>query len=120
MNNVNKDITHYVHRHTFLVSAFILAVFILLASGEYYLFRKVNYVSKMVSEGMMQIKEANRVRGQVTMKNGKMMMRRSGEFAPMEMSLLMPSGMRVMMDGTVVKPDGIRLRLQDGQMMELE
>jgi hypothetical protein len=49
-----------------------------------------------------------------------MMMRRDGEFKMMEMNLMMPSGMRMMTDGTIIKPDGTKMKMGEGQMMEIE
>ena len=117
---MNKDISQYVHRHTLLVTTFILAGFLLLATGEYYLYRKVAYVSRMVSEGLMQIKEANKLKGQAMMKSGRMMMRTNADFSPMQTSLMMPSGMKIMMDGTIVRADGIKVKLEDGQIINIE
>lgn len=54
---MEKHWTHYLHKHTRLVTAVVVVVFLFLAAGEYYLFRKVMYVNQMVSEGFMQVKE---------------------------------------------------------------
>lgn len=118
--DVNKDISEYIHHHTLLVTTVVVAAFLLLAGGEYFLYRKIMWVSQMTAEGLMQIKEAKKSQGQVMMKGGRMMMRKEGEFKMMETNLMMPSGMRMMMDGTIIKPDGSRMKLGEGQMMEIE
>jgi len=42
--------------HTKLVTAVVVAVFLLLGAGEFYLYRQIMYLNRMVSEGFMQIK----------------------------------------------------------------
>ena len=54
---MDKDWAHYLNKHTRMVTAVVVAVFLLLAAGEYYLYRKVQYLNQMVAEGVMQIKE---------------------------------------------------------------
>ena len=54
---MEKDVTKYVRKHTLFVATLIVGAFLLLAFGEYYLYRKTKELNKMVSEGMMQIKE---------------------------------------------------------------
>lgn len=57
---MEKDVVNYVHKHTFLVTMVVVVAFVLLAFGEFFLYRKVMLVNKMVSEGFMQIKELNK------------------------------------------------------------
>ena len=54
----NNNLTgHHLKEHTrFLTMAIIIAILIL-AAGEYYLFRKEMALNKMVSEGIFQLKE---------------------------------------------------------------
>ena len=54
---MEKDLVKYVRNHTFLVAALIIGAFLLLAFGEYFLYRKTQELNRMVSEGVMQIKE---------------------------------------------------------------
>lgn len=58
MIEMEEKIVKYIRKHTMFITVLVLAGFILLASGEYLLYRKVMYVNKMVSEGLMQIKES--------------------------------------------------------------
>lgn len=51
------EVSKYIKKHTLTVTMLIILSFILLAAGEYYLYRKIMYVNSMVSEGFMQIKE---------------------------------------------------------------
>ena len=50
----------YVRTHTVLVLTVLVAAFVLLAGGEFILYRKVMELNKMVSEGFMQVKENSR------------------------------------------------------------
>jgi len=54
---MEKDVINYIRKHTFLVTTVVIAAFLLLAFGEYFLYRKTKELNKMISEGMMQIKE---------------------------------------------------------------
>lgn len=47
----------YLHKHTRLVTTVVVVIFLFLAAGEYYLFRKIMYLNLIMSEGIMQIKE---------------------------------------------------------------
>lgn len=58
MKKMEEKITKYIRHHIFAVGFIIVAGFLLLAAGEYYLYRKIMTVNQMVSEGVMQIKEA--------------------------------------------------------------
>lgn len=118
---MNKEISHYIHKHTTFVTLVVVSVFLLLAGGEYFLYRKIMWVNKMVAEGLIQIKEVNKkAKPQVIKKGGQMMLRRNSELKIMEMNMMMPSGTQVMMDGTVIRPDGTRMKMAEGQMMEVE
>ncbi len=56
---MEKDVATYVRKHTFLLTVVVVVAFLLLAFGEYFLYRKIMLVNRMVSEGFMQIKEMN-------------------------------------------------------------
>ena len=47
---------HCLHHHMKLVTTVVVTVFLLLGAGEYYLYRQIMYLNRMVSEGFMQIK----------------------------------------------------------------
>ena len=55
---MEQKLSRYIRHHTMSVTIFVLLSFIILFLGEFYLFRKIMYVNKMVSEGFMQVKEA--------------------------------------------------------------
>jgi hypothetical protein len=55
---MEQKLSRYIRHHTISVTIFVLLSFIILFLGEFYLFRKIMYVSKIVSEGFMQVKEA--------------------------------------------------------------
>lgn len=52
---------HYFHKHTRLVTLVVVTAFLVLAAGEYYLYRKLMVLNRMVSEGFMQVKDEMRV-----------------------------------------------------------
>ena len=54
---MEKDVANYIRKHTFSVMVVIITAFLLLAFGEFFLYRKTQELNKMISEGMMQIKE---------------------------------------------------------------
>lgn len=54
---MEKQVDNYLRKHTLLVTTLVIAVFLLLAFGEFFLYRKTQELNKMISEGMMQIKE---------------------------------------------------------------
>ncbi len=56
--NLEEKIVRYIRHHTMTVTIVVILGFLLLAVGEYYLYRKIMYVNQMVSEGLMQIKES--------------------------------------------------------------
>ena len=56
----------------------------------------------------------------VMMKKGKMMLVRNGEMKSMDMVVTMSNGTRVLMDGTIVMPDGTSRRLMDGEAMTMD
>ena len=56
----------------------------------------------------------------VMKKDGKMMVRRYGEMASMDMVMTLSNGARVMLDGTVVMPDGTSRMLMDGEAITLD
>jgi len=54
---MEKEISNYIRKHTTLIIMIVLVGFSLLAMGEYLLYRNQMKLNKMVSEGLMQIKE---------------------------------------------------------------
>ncbi|OGK22853.1 hypothetical protein A3C98_04175 [Candidatus Roizmanbacteria bacterium RIFCSPHIGHO2_02_FULL_37_15] len=54
---MEKDIASYIRKHTFLVILLIFCALLLLGIGEFFLYRKTQELNKMISEGLMQIKE---------------------------------------------------------------
>lgn len=53
MTNLEEGNTH---KFIYIV----IIAFVLLAAGEYYLYRQQLHVNKMVSEGLMQLKESTK------------------------------------------------------------
>lgn len=56
----------------------------------------------------------------VLMRKGKMMRVQHGEMKPMEMVVNLANGARVLMDGTIVMPDGTSRRLMDGEAVTMD
>lgn len=54
---MNDEMFDYFRKHTVLITILIVGSFILLAAGEYYLYRQQMNLNKMVAEGFMQLKE---------------------------------------------------------------
>ncbi len=57
---MEKNIHHYLKHHTLVITFIVFSAIVILATGEYFLYRKIMLVNKMVSEGFMQIKEVNK------------------------------------------------------------
>jgi len=55
---MDKMIFSYIKTHTVLVLTVVVGVFLLLAGGEFILYRRMMQLNKMVSEGFMQVKES--------------------------------------------------------------
>ena len=53
---MDKTIVTYIRKHTVMITIVIVIGFLLLALGEYILYRKYMVLSQMLSEGLMQIK----------------------------------------------------------------
>ncbi|MBI4225638.1 hypothetical protein HY612_00830 [Candidatus Roizmanbacteria bacterium] len=121
---MEKDVVSYIRKHTFLLTVIVVVAFLLLAFGEYFLYRKTQELNKMVSEGLMQIKEEliteDQMSKEVMMQDGRMMLEKDGFLLMMGEDTMLPNGMKVMMDGTIVKPDGTKDKLKEGQRMNME
>ncbi len=50
-----EDFSKHIKKHTQAITTLILVAFLLLAAGEYYLYRQVTHLNQMVSEGLFQI-----------------------------------------------------------------
>ncbi|MFA6081259.1 MAG: hypothetical protein WC741_02530 [Patescibacteria group bacterium] len=55
---MEHKINRYVKGHMMTILIVILITFIFLFLGEFYLYRKTMYLNQILSEGLMQIKEA--------------------------------------------------------------
>jgi len=54
---MEKNINHYLKHHTLVITFAVFSAIVILAAGEFFLYRKIMVVNKMFSEGLMQIKE---------------------------------------------------------------
>jgi len=64
--------------------------------------------------------ENNMQQDHILMQDGKVMVMRNGELAPMEEEMTMPDGTKVMTDGTVMMPDGTTRMMAEGETMMLQ
>jgi hypothetical protein len=58
---MNEHFSSYLRKHTLFIVVVGLFAFLALAVGEYALLRSQLYLNKMLSEGIMQIKEVNQI-----------------------------------------------------------
>jgi hypothetical protein len=56
----------------------------------------------------------------VVMRKGKMMVRRHGDWTPLDMVMTLPNGGRVAMDGTLTMPDGTSRLMMDGEAITMD
>lgn len=57
---MEHKINRYIRGHMMTVMIAVLAGFLVLFLGEFLLFRKIMFLNQMVSEGLIQIKEASK------------------------------------------------------------
>ncbi len=124
MKDEQKNCNHWCEDHKChtLVAIIIVGV-LLLAVGQFVLYRNIMTAKSMLAEGLMQMKEM-RFENQSKkdgyfMNGGKMMMRRGGEESMMEDDVTMPSGMKLMMSGQIVRPDKSKTTMREGGFMDM-
>ena len=57
---MEHKINRYVKSHMMTMMIVVLVGFLILFIGEFVLYRKIMYLNKMVSEGLIQIKETSK------------------------------------------------------------
>ncbi len=62
--------------------------------------------------------ESRRLPDGVTMKDGKMMKIKDGEMTMMETDITIINETKIMIDGTILKRDGYKMMLKEGQHIE--
>jgi len=125
MEKMEKNIVHYIHKHSFSTTILVTSIFILLAVGEFFLYRNEMKLNKMISEGLMQFKEEKQaesmmLNNQVMMRDGKILLRNNGHTAFMNGDTVLPDGTKVTKDGYVIKRDGTKILLKEGKLVQLE
>lgn len=55
---MEHKINRYIKGHMMTIMIVILVSFLFLFLGEFFLYRKIMYLNQIISEGLMQIKEA--------------------------------------------------------------
>jgi hypothetical protein len=55
---MEQKINRYVKGHMMTIMIVVLICFIFLFLGEFFLYKKIMYLNQIISEGLMQIKEA--------------------------------------------------------------
>lgn len=58
---MNKAVFSYIKTHTMLIMTVVVGIFLILAGGEYILYRRVMQLNSMLSEGLIQLKENKEV-----------------------------------------------------------
>lgn len=58
---MDKIVFSYIRTHTLLILTMVTTVFLVLAVGEFVLYRNVIKLNEMLSEGLIQIKESKQV-----------------------------------------------------------
>ncbi len=117
---MEDKIAKYIRKHTMTMFWLTVISFVILATGEYVLYRKVMAINKMVAESTMQLKEDLRPKYNVMMQKGKVMIERNGEYVPLESDMMTPDGTMMMKNGTIINPDGSHMQLQEGKVIELQ
>jgi len=54
---MKEDFEKYFKKHTWMIMKLTIVACLLLAAGEFYLCRQVAHLNRMMSEGLLQIKE---------------------------------------------------------------
>jgi len=54
---MEQKISQYIKGHMMTMMIVVLSSFLLLFLGEFFLYRKIMYLNRIISEGLMQIKE---------------------------------------------------------------
>ena len=57
---MEHKISRYIKNHMMTMMIIVLSSFLFLFLGEFFLYRKIMYLNQIVSEGLMQIKEATK------------------------------------------------------------
>lgn len=124
VDNMEKALSNYLHKHTRLITFVVVAAFVLLAAGEYYLYRNQMKLNKMVAEGLMQLKETNKPKStpkiEFMMIGGKMAVRRDNQVRMMEKDMMTSAGDTVVTNGNIIKKDGSKIMLKEGDVVGLE
>jgi len=60
MDKMNKAVFSYIKTHTMLIMTLVVGIFMILAGGEYLLYRRIMQLNQMTSEGLFQLKESKK------------------------------------------------------------
>lgn len=74
----------------------------------------------MAHEGMMMQKKKGIMKDGFLMKDGKMMMLKSGMSSPMDKEMTLANGTKVMPSGDVMMKDGKKMMMKEGMMMGMD
>lgn len=117
---MNEHLARYLHKHTLTVTTVVVSVFLLLSIGEYFLYRKTIAINKMLSEGLMQLKETKKtdltpLGMEIMMKGGKLMFKKGTVIQSLNQETILPDGVKIRMDGMMIDRDGNKTRMKEGQ-----
>lgn len=103
-----------------LLMVLIISVLVL-AVGQYLLYRNIQHVKNMIGVTTMELKEGKGIRQDAVMMIGdSMMIRENGIEGEMTEDVVLEDGSKVMTDGTIVKPDGKSSKMKDGEEMMMD
>lgn len=125
MDKIEKNIANYLHHHTLKVAAVVMVVFIALAAGEFYLYKNTMYLNKMISEGLMQLKEIRpkeylKITSQAVMKNGRIFIEKKVGSTALEKEITMPDGTKLTTNGEIINKNGTKTKLSEGEAINLD
>ncbi len=101
------------NQHTLLM-VLIISVLVL-AIGQYLLYRNIQHVKNMIGVTTMELKEGKGIKKDAVMMRGnKMMIREDGVEGEMTEEEDLDDGSKVTLDGTIVKPNGKTTKMMDG------
>lgn len=103
-----------------LLMVLIISVLVL-AVGQYLLYRNIQHVKNMIGVTTMELKEGKGLKKDAVMMQGnKMMIRQNGVEGELTEDEKLNDGSKVMMNGTVVKPDGSIIKMTDGDEIYMD
>lgn len=103
-----------------LLMVLIISVLVL-AVGQYLLYRNIQHVKNMIGVTTMELKEGKGIKKDAVMMIGEsMIIRENGVEGEMTEDEVLEDGTKVMIDGTIITPDGKTSKLKDGEELMMD